>query len=99
MPIFELSIEARNDLTLIWLYISDQSNDEIADCFIDNLEEACSKISKMPNIGNSQGHICEGLRKHPYKNYSIYYDIVGQNHIVIRRFWHQSRDLDNLLIQ
>lgn len=99
MPIYQLSVEARNDLALIWLYISEQTDDDMANQFIDNLEETCRKISEMPHMGSPQDHLRSGIRRHQYKSYSIYYDTIDENHIVIRRFWHQSRDLGNLLVQ
>jgi len=99
MPSYKLSLEARNDLAEVWLYLAEYGNDAIADHFIKNLELVCAKISKMPNMGSPQDHIKSGLRKHAYKSYSIYYDSIEPGHIVIRRFWHQSRDLDNLSMQ
>lgn len=62
MRIYELSVEARNDLALIWLYISEQTDDDMADQFIDNLEETCRKISEMPHMGSPQDHLRSGIR-------------------------------------
>ncbi|MDW3195881.1 MAG: type II toxin-antitoxin system RelE/ParE family toxin [Cytophagales bacterium] len=98
MPKVELSIQARNDLASVWYYISEQSSDHVADKFIDSLSEVCQKIANMPTIGRPQDFLRKGLRKHSFKRYSIYYDIADNNHIVIRRFWHQSRDLENMNI-
>ena len=99
MAIYETSIEADNDLAEIWLYISDHSSDETADRFMGKLEHVFEKISKAPKIGRMQNDLYEGLRRHLYGNYSIYYDIVGDNHIIVRRIWHQSRDLENFSTQ
>lgn len=98
MGIYQLSVEARNDLAEIWFYISEHSSDDTADRFIDRLETTCEKISEMPDMGNPQDHIREGLRRHSHGNYSIYYDTVEKDHIVIKRVWHQSRDLENFSI-
>ncbi len=96
MPKVELSKQARDDLASVWHYISEQSSEHIADKFIDDLSKTCQKVAVMPTIGRPQDFIRDGLRKHSFKRYSIYYDIIGDNHIVVRRFWHQSRDLENM---
>ena len=94
----ELSIEARNDLVSVWVYLAENGSEDIADRFIDQLQEACVNLAQMPTIGKSQDHIREGLKRHVYRNYSIYYDIAGQSHVIIRRFWHQSRDLESFIL-
>ena len=94
----ELSIEARNDLVSVWAYLAENSDEAIADRFIEQLQEACVKLAQTPTIGKPQDHVRQGLRRHMYKRYSIYFDHVGESHIIVRRFWHQSRDLESFFL-
>ena len=102
MSTVQLSPQAREDLVSIWLYLAEQTSEDLADKFIDDLQAFCRNIAAMPGRGRAQDFIRPQLFKINFKSYSIYYDLIDSkenfSHIVIRRFWHQSRDLDNLEI-
>ena len=65
----ELSIEAQNDLVSVWVYLAERGSEEIADRFVDQLQQAGFKLVQMPTIGKYQGHIRSGLKRHIYKNW------------------------------
>lgn len=94
----EISTTAKNDLISIWIYIAENSSQDIANRFIDKLEKSLTTLAATPELGTDQKHVKEGLKRFIFKSYSIYYNIEDAEVIVIRRVWHQKRDLENISI-
>ncbi len=99
MATYELSSAAAVDLIAIWVYISDNANDKQADKMIDKIEQQCQSLAHNPAMGKLRPELKSGLRSFPVNPYTIYYDNIAPNHIVVRRVLHQSRDVDSILGQ
>ncbi|MDO1451097.1 type II toxin-antitoxin system RelE/ParE family toxin [Rhodocytophaga aerolata] len=99
MAKYELSQAAAEDLIAIWLYMSDNSSDKQADQMIDKIEQQCQSLALNPAMGRLRPELKSGLRSFPVNPYTIFYDSIAQNYIVVRRVLHQSRDIDTILGQ
>jgi toxin ParE1/3/4 len=99
MAKYEISPAAAEDLIAIWLYMSDNASDKQADQMIDKIEQQCQSLALNPAMGRLRAELKLGLRSFPLNPYTIFYDSIAPNHIVVRRVLHQSRDIDTILGQ
>ncbi len=92
---FVLSREAREDTLAIWLYLSQQASDDVADQQLDRIYDTCAKLAANPYIGRSRSELRKDLRSFPENPYMIFYTVEGpQQDVLIRRVIHSSRDID-----
>jgi len=91
-----LSSAARKDLISIGDYIA-LDNPARASTFIEELVKACAELSATP-LGYPivRRYEATGIRRRVYRNYQIFYRIVGERIFVIRVL-HGARDYDALL--
>ena len=83
---------ASQDLIEIWNHIADDGV-EIADRFIDELDETMRKISRHPGIGRERQELAPRIRSFPHQHYVIFCR-VRSNCIEIVRVLHGARDVD-----
>ena len=92
---------ALSDLADLALYIA-QDNQEVADRFLDAVEEAVDRIAQLPYIGTahpSSNPALLGLRRWPingFEKYLIFY-LVFEDTIDLVRILHSARDLTHIL--
>ena len=92
----KLSDDARADLTDIGIYIS-QDNPRRALSFVRELRRACMELSEMPEpfvFVDTERY--DRLRRRPYGSYGIYYEVEG-NQIIVIRIPNSARELGPLL--
>lgn len=99
MAFCQLSPAAEEDLTEIWLFLAENSSEQVADSILDEISETCRNLAQNPLIGRSRGEIREGLRSFPVSTYLVFYDIIAPSHVVVRRVLHQRRDVDTALAE
>jgi toxin ParE1/3/4 len=90
--------QADADLDSIWRYIALQSGSyEVADRFIDAIVERFLLLAEYPHIGRARDEdLRPGLRSFPVGDYIILYRMHDQ-HVLILRVLHGSRDIQALL--
>jgi len=79
MPIVEKHPQAEVDLLEIWLFIAEDSPD-IADQFLDTLDEKFKMIAHSPYVGVAR----YGFRMFPVEDYNIFYSPIKEGIQVIR---------------
>jgi toxin ParE1/3/4 len=94
MANYILSLEAREDVIGIWLYLSDNASDAIADRQLERIYDSCAKLAENPYTGRSRLELREGLRSFPESPYMIFYTVESLQEITVRRVIHSSRDID-----
>ena len=93
-PRLIISDLASDDLTNIWLYITDYSP-QVADRFIDTIYEKCLLLSESPGLGQRREELLPGMRSFPVKRYIIFYR-EKKECLEIVRVLSGYRDLDTL---
>jgi len=88
------SPSAESDLDEIWLYIA-LDNIDIADRFIDELNEQCESLADFPEMGKACDVLAPDLRMFPVDNYLIFYRPVEEG-VEIVRVIHGARDIKDL---
>ena len=74
---------AAADLDDIWWYIA-QDNPDVADLFLDKIEERLNKLAQFPNMGLTRDELMPSLRSLPIGNYVIFYLPLDDGIEVIR---------------
>ena len=94
MPMITHRPLALQDLDDIWDYIA-QDNPQIADHFIDKIEEKCLLLAKFPHIGTSCDTLSPALRFLTVDKYILFY-LPLDDGIEVVRVLHGARDLERL---
>lgn len=85
---------AELDLDEIWLYIA-VDNQDIADRFLDEIDEKCRTLAELPKMGNPCPELAPDLRMFPIDNHIIFYELI-ENGVEIVRVIHGARDIKEL---
>ena len=64
--------EARADLHQIWDYIA-EDDVEAATRLVDLVEEKCTLLARLPDVGRVRDELAPGLRSFPVGKYAIFY--------------------------
>jgi toxin ParE1/3/4 len=91
------TIEAKEDLLDIWLYINRRSRRN-ADRFIEKIEEKLELIAGMPGIGQRRDDFGPDLRSFPVGDYLIFYQPL-QDGILVVRVLHGAQNLRRIFKQ
>ena len=94
MPHVLKSPSAESDLDEIWLYIA-LDNLDIADRFIDELNDQCESLAEFPEMGKACDELAPDLRMFPVDNYLIFYRPV-EDGVDIVRVIHGARGIEDL---
>ncbi|MCC2604086.1 type II toxin-antitoxin system RelE/ParE family toxin [Planctobacterium marinum] len=94
----EIKPLARNDLLGIWDYTFQEWGAAQADVYLQDLENAFSKLASSPLLGRSVDEIRPSLRLHPYNHHIIIYQ-VNDASIVIVRVLHKRMDITRHRVQ
>ena len=89
--------QAELDLTDIWLYVAEDS-EQAASELLRRIDRIASDLAQMPQRGTPREELTAGigLRSVPVGNYLIFYRPIEPG-IEILRVLHAARDLDALL--
>jgi toxin ParE1/3/4 len=95
MAVIVLQPRAKADLSDIWQFIADDSDDQ-ADAFIDLIDQNFQLLAQKSGLGRRREELAEGLRSFPVGRYVIFYlPIPGGVQIV--RVLHGARDIEAAL--
>jgi toxin ParE1/3/4 len=92
MPVVIRRPRASADLSEIWEFIADES-EERADRFIDRIDAKFRALAAQPMIGRERSELASGLHSLPMAPYVIFYEPL-QDGVVIVRVLHGARDVD-----
>jgi toxin ParE1/3/4 len=92
MPVVIRRPRASADLSEIWEFIADES-EERADRFIDRIDAKFRALAAQPMMGRERSELAPGLRSLPMPPYVIFYEPL-QDGVVIVRVLHGARDVD-----
>ena len=95
MAVIVLQPRAKADLSEIWEFIAEDSDDQ-ADAFIDLIDQKFQLLAQQSGLGRRREELAEGLRSFPVGRYVIFYlPIPGGVQIV--RVLHGARDIEAAL--
>jgi len=97
MAWYELTNEAVEDLTKIWVYTFDKWSEKQADRYYEMLLENCQHIADNPRIGRNYDGIKGELFGLKTDWHIIFYRKFVVKPIVITRILHEQMDLKNRL--
>jgi toxin ParE1/3/4 len=92
-----LSPAAHADLDQIWAYTSERWDDDQAEAYLREIQQAIERIVDNPMIGRACDEVRRGYRKHAVGSHTLYYRIVGGDVINVVRILHQRMDVDRHL--
>ncbi len=82
---------AEEDLISIWCYTFEKWGVELADDYLDQLNEGIAMLAENPRIGTNIDQLRQGYRRYHIKHHMVYYRInPGQIEIV--RILHEDMD-------
>ncbi len=97
MSSFSLSKSARKDFKSIGSYTQRQWGYKQRVLYLTELNEGFITLSENPNMGTDCPYIEPGLKKHPYKNHIIFYEVQNDQSILIIRILHKNMDVKSHL--
>ncbi|UVK57188.1 type II toxin-antitoxin system RelE/ParE family toxin [Mesorhizobium sp. AR02] len=93
-----LSENAISDLETIGAYILENSGSEnIANGFVDRINERCQKIGNAPRGGRSRDEILPGLRAVPFERSAVITYVIESDVIRIVNIFYGGRDYETLM--
>ena len=92
-----ITLDARNDLTEIWLYIAARSGNARADDVQDEVTKRLDMLRRFPKAGTLRPDLGRGLRSYPVYDFLIIYRRVRNAELWVVRVIHGARDLPRAL--
>ncbi len=93
---YQLSEEADNDLQDIYDYTEEHFGTDQAIKYLLDLEELFNLLCTHTQTGRARNDVREGLRSSSYVSHVVFYRVL-QNHILVVRVLHASRDVPKFL--
>ena len=91
MPVIVLQPRAKADLSEIWEFIADDSDDK-ADAFIDLIDQKFQLLAQQVGLGRRRDEHAEGLRSFAVGRYVIFYLAIPGG-VQIVRVLHGASDI------
>lgn len=92
MAVIALQPRAKADLSEIWEFIADDSDDQ-ADAFIDLIDQKFQLLAQQAGLGRRWDELAEGLRSFPVGRYVISYLLIPGGAQIVRVL-HGARDIE-----
>ena len=92
MAVIVLQPRAKADLSDIWQFIAEDSDDQ-ADAFIDLIDQKFQLLAQQSGLGRRREELAEGLRSFPVGRYVIFYLLIPGG-VQIVRVLHGARDIE-----
>ena len=92
MAVIVLQPRAKADLSDIWQFIAEDSDDQ-ADAFIDLIDQKFQLLAQQSGLGRRREELAEGLRSFPVGPYVIFYLPVPGGAQIVRGL-HGARDIE-----
>ncbi len=86
---------ASRDIESIIDYIADSRDFDVAERFLEKINQRCRNLANFPNMGRSRDGILPSLRSFPVDGYLIFYRLI-EDGIEVVRVVSGYRDLDTL---
>ncbi len=94
--IYELSLEAENDLQSIWLYTFENWSDDQANHYIDLILDEIEYLCAKPNSGTDDSHLRKGYFRLKIKSHYVFYKINKKKNLIeVVRVLHQMTDSES----
>ncbi len=94
----KLSNAADKDLKQIWHYTLEEWSREQADKYVSRLLTACTEIAQSPeHSGQPFDYVRAGYRKYSCGKHVIFYQIQGDDTVLVVRILHQRMDYERHL--
>lgn len=90
---YELSLIARQDLILLWDYLAEEVNEQVADQQLDMLHAKCQQLAKAPLMGRARPELAANLKSLPAYPYMLFYEVIAEQHVIIQRVLHPRQDV------
>lgn len=87
------TLQAREDLLDIWLYLAGHVSQAIADQMFDAIEKACHELARYPELAQRRPEIAEDARALVIERWLALYRIT-ENGVQIVRILDGARDLN-----
>ncbi|MDM7924325.1 MAG: type II toxin-antitoxin system RelE/ParE family toxin [Pyrinomonadaceae bacterium] len=95
MPQILFTPIASDDLVEIWTFIAAESDEQIADGFLDRIKEKCEAAARSPLAFPERSQILPAVRICPFRRYVIFYFVI-EDGIEVLRVLHSARDTEAL---
>ena len=92
MAVIVLQPRAKADLSDIWQFMAEGSDDQ-ADAFIDLIDQKFQLLAQQSGLGRRREELAEGLRSFPVGRYVIFYLAIPGG-VQIVRVLHGARDIE-----
>ncbi len=92
MKLYELSLEADQDISDIFDYTESEFGLDQAVTYVSVFDECFTSLLDNPELGRSRDEVCMNLRSLNYETHVVFYRILKE-HIRIVRILHGSRDI------
>ncbi|MEY4809515.1 type II toxin-antitoxin system RelE/ParE family toxin [Vulcanococcus limneticus] len=92
MAVIVLQPRAKADLSDIWQFMAEDSDDQ-ADAFIDLIDQKFQLLAQQSGLGRRREELAEGLRSFPVGRYVIFYLLIPGG-VQIVRVLHGARDIE-----
>ncbi len=92
MAVIVLQPRANADLSDIWQFIAEDSDDQ-ADAFIDLIDQKFELLAQQAGLGRRRDELAEGLRSFAVGRYVIFYLAIPGG-VQIVRVLHGARDIE-----
>lgn len=92
MAVIVLQPRAKADLSDIWQFIAEDSDDQ-ADAFIDLIDQKFELLAQQSGLGRRREELAECLRSFPVGRYVIFYLLIPGG-VQIVRVLHGARDIE-----
>lgn len=94
MPRIIVTPSANQDFSAIALYLAEKSLDAAMN-WIDGIDDTLELLARNPLLGEAVDHLDQGIRRHTYENYLLFYKPLDDG-IELRRILHGSRRIERL---
>ena len=88
----EVSEPARRDLNGIYIYGAETYGLSQAEAYVAGLRRHFDSLADNPFIDRVRDEVRPPIRLFPYQAHHVFYDIVGDDRVVIRRLLHRTVD-------
>jgi len=90
---------ANSDLRRLYLYIATEAGDEVAEGYIDRIEEACMALEAFPERGRPRDDISAGLRTMSFEGRATIVFRVMRTKVDIVRIFPGGLDYERILLR
>lgn len=97
---FKLSVtpKAESDLIGIWVYTYEEWGVDLADKYLDQLDEGMKQLINHPSLGADYTHVFPGYRRLQVEHHAVFYQVL-EPEVVVVRVLHEDMDAPERLLE